>query len=772
MSDESRDTPFHSPFSSMAVARISDADEQTDGVDITVPTDAINEATAYVTEYFQAGRSTNSRQLNAAVILILGELGTGKTHLAGQLVRTAAELSSGSVQSVHIEANGENLLRTYQQMLDNLGLDRVRARVSDFYADIVARQLDTGLSGGVVDSLRNREVTPREVVSGHSLMESALLREVRKELQVVTQQKTFVEALALLLRPGFDDAVWSWLHGAEPAPILVERGITEQILTTIDLFEAMGVLALLFGGRERRFLLVIDEFDQIFSLARRVDDGVMTGFQKMLEVFTKAEACLVLCGQPNFLNWLGPANRNRITATVQLTGLTVDQARQFIELAQDAEFGEARLEPFTPDAVAYMVALTNGNTRQFIRMCHRLFQEHHNQVLAGDDQLITDAMVRGAARRQFGVLGSEEIDAAIREALTVGGRNYRHQHLLGSSRDTMVDFWLTFDDRQLGCALFVAGSLVSEADTAALGRRISAVQAAVPDVQCVVVVNGTLGPEQSDALRDIPRTEVTVYSARTFIDDLGALVRIAHSQLPPVAVTDQFSTMNQRMDELNRRQAAAYNLIGQLADHVDRAADQADQRLDALRREISGLRGVVRGGDDDAPTDPAQVLPAQLRRLFTEAIRALDEVTQVEPMLNQALAPDAPPKIITTVQGRVSNSDYREAIAIATLLRHVITAFRDRMVVWFTSNGLDQSTDAPPTNAESQLEDVCRSYDAVVEFLPPLDLEALVRFTRPLVDGPTPDTGRQSRHRRLLELVEALGPNVRQAARRALLTGG
>ncbi|MEU7531472.1 AAA family ATPase [Saccharothrix sp. NPDC042600] len=751
-------TPLRNPFSAMAVARVAGSEDDAGGSEFTVETDAIRRATAHLTEYLDAPDSAAGRG-PGAVLLVLGELGTGKTHLARQLVRTAAARLADRTRSLHIEATAENVLSTYQRFLLQLGLERVRARVSEFYADIVAEQLqDTGLAGHAVDLLRRREVEPRKVVDELRLMESQLLRRVHRELSDVTENESFGKALTLLLRPGFEDAVWKWLTGGEPDVILRERDITTRIAAAPDVLEAMGVFALLFGGSRRRFVLVVDEFDKIFSLARHADDRVMLAFQKMLEVFSNAGAFLVLCGHPDFLTMLDASARQRITHTVPMTGLSVPQAREFIELAQRAEFGQARLEPFTPDVVEYVTTLAGGNVRRVIRMCHTLFQMTEGRGL------VTDEMVRAAAREQLGPLSADEVLSSARRVLVHNGWTYQPDHYLSLGRDSRVDFWLTFADRTGGCAVLFTDSVLTHPDVEAVRRRFAAVRQAHADAEVVLVVNGVVAGDVAPLLRGVLGREPVVYSGRRFTDDLQVAVRAAMTLLPAEQSADPAGLVQQRIDQINRQQSSLYGFVEQLADHIDGLRTSSDRRLAEIQHQLTDLAA-------GTPREAASVeLPGPVAQLFDDALGVLEENTHTELMTREAFArgPESS-RVLDAVQRRQRTPGYLEALGIVTLLQQALHTFRDGVQQWYADVRAREGGGELSAGAVEELDEICRTYDAVVEYLPRHKLDPLVQLAPWTArGGPVSDLSRPSRRASLRTHLDNLSTSVRRAAVRSL----
>ncbi|CCH33641.1 hypothetical protein ABZ816_22430 [Actinosynnema sp. NPDC047251] len=747
------------PFSPMAVALIiDDVEDDFDAVDVTIPTDAARQAIAHLDGYLRAEPGAGT------VLAVLGDYGTGKTHLAVRLVRHARKALDDPSRALYLEATAESFVELYRRFMQRLGRDGVRAQVSDYYADIVAESLQsTGLTEDTVEWLGSRSMEPQEVVERLGLMESALLRTVQDKLRQVTNNKDFGTALTLLLRPGFEHAVWSWLLGGAPDQVLVERGITAPIDTEVAALEAMGVFALLFGGRQRRFVLAVDELDKIFSADSRPQARTMAAFQTLLQVFAKAGACLVLCGLPEFRAVLSPAVRQRIPYTVTMSGLGHAQVREFVLRAQEAVTGVSALAPFTPETVRYLRDVAGGNTRNVVRLCHRVFRLVDDRANAtGDpDVTATDEMVRQAARDLFGSLSADDLDGSVRRLLDANGWEYWRNHLLGSGEESMADFWITFPDRDGGCAVLVTESLLDNADVTTVMRRVSAVREAESDAEVVLVVNGVLADGVAIQLREPLGREPLVYSERTFADDFTALVGAAGIVLTGETAQDPVSALRQRMDQLSRQQSSIYGFIEQLAEHVDGVRTSSDRQFSAIGRQLALLVGST-----PAREAADHRLPGEVERLFRAAADALEGLIQVDLMLNEAFD-FAPATTQEAVHRRLRTPEFTDAAAKAVFLQKSVLAFRGAVADWYRSQGEPGSSVSP--DAEDRLEQLCGIYDDIVEFLPLFDLDPL--FGLPpwsaRSGGLVADVNQTARRNQVHEALRNLSPRVRRAVLKA-----
>ncbi|MEU4743090.1 hypothetical protein AB0G02_21860 [Actinosynnema sp. NPDC023658] len=749
--------PRKNPFSPMAVARITDFDDDPDAVDVAITTDATRQALAHLTSYLDAPPARGGRDRTGTVVAVLGDYGTGKTHLAVRLVRHAREVLADPTHALYLDATAESFIELYRRFMQKLGREGVRAQVSEYYADIVADSLQSsGLTSDMLEWLGSRQLEPQEVVERLGLMESALLRKVQDTLREVTNNDDFGTALTLLLRPGFEHSVWSWLLGGTPDQVLVERGIATPIDTEVAALEAMGVFALLFGGRQRRFVLAVDELDKIFSADSRPHARTMAAFQTLLQVFAKAGACLVLCGLPDFKSVLPPAVRQRIPYTVVMSGLSQVEVREFIALAQEQVFGTPQLAPFTVDTTRYLRDIARGNARNVIRLCHRVFRMADDvSRTPGHEFTVTEDMVRQAARDLFGSLSSDDLDGVVRRLLDANGLDYLHRHLIGAAEDSLADFWVTFPDSTGGCAVLITRSLLDNADVGGVMRRISAVREADPDAELILLVNGVVADGVAIQLRELLGREPLVYVDRTFVEDFTALVGATSRRLG--GDTDPLSALRLRMDQLTRQQTSIYGFIEHLAEHMDGVRASSDRQLGAIQRQLSALAGGTPGRAEAAASSR---LPGEVERLFRDAVDVLEDLTQVDVMFEEAFD-HAPTATQEAVHRRLRTPEFTQAAAQAVFMQKAVQAFRSAVSQWYQS-----SEDA---DAEDRLEELCGTYDGIVEFLPLFLLEPLFKLApwSARAGGLVAEVSQGSRRARVHEALRNLSPRVRNAVFRS-----
>lgn len=752
------------PFSPTAVAK---AEFNADTV--TVYTPAVREAVGVMDEYLTAPTARLTEVGPGNVLAIVGDYGTGKTHLAVELLRHARNTSGDTTEMLYLDAPTDTFVTLYQRFIQQLDVADVRRKVSEYYGDIVADALSASeFTSEVSRQLRAGELDPVEAVERLSLMEGSFLQQVQVTLRNVTRNAAFGTALTLLLRRGFDDAVWEWLVGHAPDQILMDRGIDTAIDSESAALEAMGVFALLYGHRDHRFVVVIDELDKLLSATSRPTERAILAFKKLLEVFAAARALLVLVGLPDYLDVLGVDVLQRIGRIVRVSALTSENTVEFISRTQQIALGKPTLKPFTPDIVNYLVKLTDGAPRKIVRLCHHLYRK-----ATDENTLVTESMVRQVARTQFDLASIDNVHGEIRRVLDTQGLDYLRDYQVGNDPYSRADYWISVGDRGAGCAVMLTESVLDSMDSERLARRALSVHNAVADAETVLVVVGYLPSGMSLELSEAFRTEPIVYDHWIFGETLTAILTSRVRSIEEIVSEDPLMVLHDRVERMGRQQSNTQRFIELLAIHVDEMRTSSDQQLGVIQRRLDDISNVLHsvdhpGSSGNLSSPALSTLPAEVRSLFDESTATLDALNRMDVALRDAFVGSGQ-DLSQAVDARLNlrarySPKLFQAMGVAILLKNVVEKFRDGVNDWYQSLSPD-----PQGKIESpdrvKLDSLCRAYDALLAFLPTFRLSDLEEFSA--YSGghsdPFSETVRPVRSENVQEVFSSLSTHVHKA---------
>ncbi|MET8764632.1 ATP-binding protein [Lentzea sp. NPDC004782] len=721
------------PFLPMAVANPREFDDAT----VTIVTPAIAEAVSLVDAFLRPSTSSVGN-----VIAIVGEYGTGKSHLVGTLLRRARDTSEGVwSRVVLLKARPATFVDLYRQLIgDELRKEDVRDLVREFYADVIADELsDSPFTTDIADLLRTGQLDPVDAVHRLHLAESRYMDRLRQVLERVTNNSAFGVALTLLLRHDFADAAWEWLTGHQPDQVLVDRGIDTAIVTEELALEAMGVLALLYGHRGRRFVVAIDEMNKVVSGNRKPTADAMEAFQRMLEVFAAAQALLILAGLPDYLDELGSAVRQRIGRIIAVSPLTVENTVEYIRQSQE-RLGRGRvLDPFTVDTVRYLVNLTDGNARRIIRLCSHLYRRavDANRYDPAGAQ-VTVAMVREVAKEHTGAATADHVRNEIRQVLNGLGLTYERDVWLTSETDSRADYWVPFgSEANSGCALVLSESVLDQSDCDALVNRATFLSAAGAQAGVILVVVGLVHADFMSRLTGAFSAEPIVYDQYVFNDTLSTVLE-RHLGLLADSGDDVSSEMREQFTRLGRQQSNTQRMLEQAMKTLTALRSSSDRALSQLQQEMAELTSQASAQSTDQQT-PTLRLPPVVLTQFTDARASLDAVDQVDAAL-RAMFAATESDLVNAVDARVAvRAQLRSplvfsALGVSTMLRMLLDTFQDGVNEWFRTY-VPGPTGRPHPADKNRLGALCLAYDTVYEYIPFFRLEELDQIAPYLVDG-------------------------------------
>ncbi|WP_329254353.1 ATP-binding protein [Actinoallomurus sp. NBC_01490] len=710
------------------------------GVDVvSVPTPAIDEAMRLLDAHLAEDGT------EGVVLAVSGDYGTGKTHLAAQLLRKARSLPGDEARYAYVGAQegGGGFHTLYRgNFLATFNRDDVIRHIREYYAHIVADSLEnTGFPAQVTRRLRELEIDPQHFVTQFNLAESTFLQRLNADLAKVTRNEEYGTALMLLLRNDLADQVWEWLRGEEPDPLLRERGITSRIDDEPRALEAMGVLALLYRGRSRHFVLVFDELEKVLPSSSRPPAETIAAFRALTDLATRQGIFLVLCGLPEFLEAIGQNNtEHTITATISTDdGLSTDQVLTYIRGSMASTRYGPGLGPFSADIVQFISLLAGGNARRVVQICQSCYR------MSLESRRVDRSMVRRAAKGRSEVVDERTVRQQIGGELQNQAREYHTDHPVGGEDGPRVPYWVPVYDT--GCAIFLTDSVMDDTDAQRLISSARAVRTTAPRVRTALIVNGFVVDTVRRDLEDGFSEPPLIYARERFSEDFELLLRRLTGPLE--ATEDETAVIRANISRLAAAQTNAQRYMEQLALQVQSMRDTTERQYAALARDLQDL-------------DPARrrrPLPEDVEMLFTEAVTELKALTGLDAALSEMFGAESPGSI-TGVLLRLHNSEAVRTVGVAKLTEAVITAFRTAVEDWHGQ------LDGPPSARQlERLTVFCRAFDTVLEDLPIYQLNTLGDLL-PRSSSRTAVIEHHTRSRRQTDmygLLSELGHRVRQA---------
>ncbi|MFB9832697.1 hypothetical protein [Actinoallomurus acaciae] len=704
---------------------------------VSVPTPAIDESMRLLDAHLAEDGP------EGVVLAVSGDYGTGKTHLATRLLRKARSLRSDDARYAYVGAQEGGFHTLYRgNFLATFNRDDVIRHIREYYAHIVADSLEnTGFPPEVTRRLRELELDPQHFVTQFNLAESTFLQRLNADLAKVTRNEEYGTALMLLLRNDLADQVWEWLRGEEPDPLLRERGINSRIDDEPRALEAMGVLALLYRGRSRHFVLVFDELEKVLPSSSRPPAETIAAFRALTDLATRQGIFLALCGLPEFLEAIGQNNaEHAITATISTDdGLSEEQVLGYIEQSMAATSYGRGLGPFSADIVRFICLLTGGNARRVVQICQSCYR------MALESRRVDRSMVRRAAKGRSEVVDERTVRKQIGAELQKQAREYHTDHPVGGEDGPRAPYWVPVYDT--GCAIFVTDSVMDEADAERLIANARAVRSTAPRSRTALIVNGFLAEPVRRDLEERFSEPPLIYARERFSEDFEFLLRRLTGPLE--AAEGETAVIRANISRLAVAQTNAQRYMEELALQVESMRDTTERQYAALARDLQGLD----------PRRRHRPLPDHVEAIFTEAVTELEALTGLDTALSEMFGAESPGSI-SGVLLRLHNSEAVRTVGVAKLTEAVVTAFRTAVEEWYGQ------LDGPPSaDRLERLTVFCRAFDTVLEDLPIYQLNTL----NDLLPRPSSRTAvieQRARSRRQIDmyaLLSELGHRVRQA---------
>lgn len=737
----------------------------------TIPTPAvlemrelIDEYVAGTTEVEQAEGPSPQVPDDGRVVVVEGDYGVGKTHLLSEALGRIEDARKAGLdpRPYYLVAPGGSFLLLYTEIMRYVGVSEMLARVAEFYADIVANDLrGRPYTDGLVARLERDEVDPQGIVADYGLREGALhdaLHDrLRQRLSDVTADATFSRALMLLLQPEYRDIVWDWFTGGTPGQLLRELGLAEPIASDIRALEALGVVARIYHRNKRRFVLAVDEMEKLVLSWDRSDQARAQAFKKLLEVFRRTGALLIMAGLPEIFEIL-PRETRRVDAVIAPSGLERDNVRWYIVKRMQTVHDRRTVDPFTPDSIDNIVYLTGGLARDVVRLCYYAYDS-----AAATGKLITAEVVNKVALTRSRRGSRELVRNEIRRLLDEQARIVDVGWVFADIPGVTVDYWLPVDGQGAGCAVLFNDSILDAHQASLSTDRIAQVLSAEPRRAVIQVVSGYLPVELRQQIEGALHGQpLVVYSPSSFDLDFGKAVNTTLDAIVGVVAesspgNSELRVIQEETSRLARQQAVMLRLIQE-------SASREEQLLDAVHRTLAGGAGLASSPVGDEAAD----LPAELGRLFHAAEESLTAFGDVQVFIDDTLSRSADePGVPFARVHRLRDPDAFTSVGALSFLKDLLLAFQRSVQVWLRSSGSASEPAGAPTQTERErLRGICQTYDALYGVAPLFKLERLPEIMSSS-GGERPAASRAGRTKRTESLrgaLDGLGDRVFEIA--------
>ncbi|MFC6086396.1 hypothetical protein [Sphaerisporangium aureirubrum] len=773
-------TAEENPFPSVPAARLSGSDDLAPLAGaaapyVTVETDAIRAVGRQLAAYLDQAPDMPSRGRALAVV---GDYGSGKSHIARGLVRGVTAHPTAPLLWM-IDEPVWDFGAIYRDRLVN-DLKEQKAAfydvLLDYYSDVTAESLDQSRSlRDIADGLRQRRLDPQAVIDAFTLSETAIRRDLEHRLQVLTEHGKFSSALALLQFPEYQDAVWEWLMGNPPSPVLRERGITTPIDDVSSVFDALAVFAFLYGRAGRRFVLIIDMLEKALEWPRDRRIDFMQAFEKLVNVYVSVGGLMVFCVLPEALSEFRESLHERILP-IRPTPLTVPQTMELVarylrpgRRPDDPGAAEA-VAPFLPDSVAYIQGLAGGVPRRVLKLCH-----HAWSLAAARDGgvplAIDDVVVRDAVREAFEVATRDDVRAALESVLLTGPWRFepsstRFAHRAGHAAEG-VDFWIPVGRSGAAVAVLTSDSMVLDDQVDRLKRVVEAARADTGSAPCevLVVVNGYLAGPLRQRLADLTGNQPIVYSDKHFRRAIQEAIRDAVQRLQNSGRDGELQVLRERMEGLAYQQTNVLDYLQRIDGRVEQINTSSGARLGELFQMLSEAGEIPLPGTTPRRSPAARFrLPQEIQRHFDRAFDMIGLMSGVPATFRQVFSLHDPDAASARPQRLNFTREQFQAVGVAVLLQKLLEAFRDSVGEWVRQVVAGPVGPPPTQEQERRLRVICRSYDITAEMLPVFRLESLAALG-PFTDELDPmEQAARSFHRAEAEqALSRLGERVFEA---------
>lgn len=629
---------------------------------VSIETKAVRQVRDATLEYLGARGSDSSRpEGTGRVLVVVGDYGSGKSHLAAEVIHCVSDSSERAVVLTLYAEVGDTALDLYRRVFQRDGATRSRTLggsdatggallLNDVVACVeecrkaIRRQLDR-CDNLDIESPDTWSSPPSPRGTGDFDIE--LITGLHEQLATITGDTELAHGLVLLLHSDqrISGSAWDWFRGGQPTRELADRGVSQPIADDARALAAARALAMLFGHCGQQFILVIDELQNLRGGADDSPNALAMVVNPLLAWAAATGAFLVLCGLSDFWRALPESVHQRAGKVVRPTPLSVDNIAEYIQEAQLMVNGKRQLEPFTKTSVKYLRDITSGHPRKTIALCH-----HAYRMVQGADT-IKAVHLREASRELSGPDTAEDVIAEIIALCAQLGLPAVRKSPPAEGGGMTDHVWVSARGHDQGCAVVVTDPVLDDTDARSLveaARRLrgTSQQSRHPIIAVVI------GLMAGVVVKDIRRAydHVFIWDRDHFARDLTAIIdglSSEEAEHDPAAGSQLLAQLYARLNQIAGQRESDHELLGKLADAQD------EHRLRRIVREETRRSYLLESESEELmqfPLDPLNELFDDRLRLIRDTIHRADRrwrsVFASGELINRIDAPGGRPMLI------------------------------------------------------------------------------------------------------------------------------
>lgn len=387
----------YNPFTRSGAANINDDDEFVRNL---IPlTDEVNRQVLTFLANATQENPLNPRDKFQSCV-IMGDYGSGKTQLLMYIRSVINFIASNPNVScrpyvIYVDNPGVTLLDLIGRIVNEIGEENVRKylwnfiiseiRLSAEYKTKLQPYLMNLTSSLFKDQNELYDPYSEENSKSYKLFLNAFIRQINSFEKRKKFDADFREIIMLILQSETKDSnVANYFYEFISSDYGVNKaweGLTNGTLKQLSGKEARiigQIVSLVKKQGYTDFFILVDEFEDITEgrLSKVQLDNYIYNLRTLLD--EQREWALFFSMNPvayTKLRSVSPPLADRISSEqIVLNGLTNNTARKLVENYVKVADGSG-INPFTEEAITYILKKSDGNTRQFVVLCYKLVEE-------------------------------------------------------------------------------------------------------------------------------------------------------------------------------------------------------------------------------------------------------------------------------------------------------------------------------------------------------------------------------------------------------------